>query len=132
MITKNLIRAFGLVASLLVYGSASAGIIEDTVEQNVFVNWWGAHSNTHTISKYILILRETYNTKIPNNKGLRAGSGVMDKYLFDKDDLCKQRDMTAMATACDQYQYFSKLTGQQSFTPAGPAEKAYIAIGLRG
>ncbi len=47
---KNLIKAFGLVAGLLVYGSASAGVIVDTVEQDVLVNSWGSHSYTHDIN----------------------------------------------------------------------------------
>ncbi len=47
---KNLVKTFGLVAGLLVFGSASAGIIIDTVEQRERISLFGSHSYTHDLN----------------------------------------------------------------------------------
>ncbi len=54
---KNLLKAFGLVAGLLVFGSSSAGVIVDTLEQEVKVGgWFGSHSYTHYLDDHDFVL----------------------------------------------------------------------------
>ena len=47
---KKIVSILGAAALLSIAGFSNAGVITDTVEQNVYVGWWDSHTYSHDIT----------------------------------------------------------------------------------
>lgn len=50
MLKNIVLGTVGLMASFAISLSAQAGVIADTINQNVFVDWFGSHQYTHDLN----------------------------------------------------------------------------------